>query len=237
MSNQIALRLTAMALLALPAAAAPLQGQQQVGHDPEHSPYHDLRATSQFTFSGGYLAGGGGRVGVGPRQGFLLGLRYSLSLGALELRLGAHGADLDRHVLDPTAPADQRETAVTRRQELIADAGFSLRLTGAKTWHGLMPYFGGSLGVAAGSSVLQDNSGFTFSTRFMWGPHLGIRYYPGSSVGFWVEGWDPAWRLVYPLLYFQPDTAVPPVLVTGTDPGKEWVHNPSLMIGFSLTVR
>jgi hypothetical protein len=184
MSNQITPRRLAFALLALPLAAAPLQGQSEVGHDPEHSPYHDLRATHQFTFSAGYLAGGGGRIGIGPRQGPLFGVRYSLNLGAVELRLGVHGANLQRHIVDPTAPADKRDAGVTRQQVFISDAGFSLRLTGAKTWHGLMPYFGGSLGVAAGSSVLQDNSGFTFSTRFMWGPHLGIRYYPGSSVGF-----------------------------------------------------
>jgi hypothetical protein len=232
MSNQITRGLVAAALLALPAAAAPLQGQGQVGHDPEHSPYRDLRATHQFTFSGGYLAGGGGRVGVGPRQGPLLGVRYSISLGAVELRLGLHGADLDRHVVDPTAPADQRETAVTRQRVVISDAGFSMRLTGAKTWHGFMPYFGASLGVAAGSSVALDNSGFKFSTRFTFGPHVGIRYYPSNSLGLWVEGWDPEWRLQYPNTYFDNG-----VLVRGTDPEKEWVDNPALLVGMSLTLR
>lgn len=236
MSNQI-LRRWPAALLALPLSAAPLLAQQAVGHDPEHSPYRDLRATHQFTFSAGYLAGGGGRVGVGPRQGMLLGLRYSLTLGAVELRLGVHGANLDRHILDPTAPPDKQAAGVVRQQVLISDLGFSLRLTGSKTWHGFMPYFGGSLGVAAGSSVPVDNSGFTFSTRFTWGPHLGIRYYPSSGLGVWVEGWDPMWRLVYPLSFFQPDTGVTPVLVTGTDSAKQWVHNPTLMLGFSLTVR
>lgn len=239
MSNQVAFRWLAAALLALPAAAAPLQGQGQVGHDPEHSPYRDLRVTNQFTLSGGYLAGGGGRVGVGPRQGPLLGLRYSLSLGALELRLGVHAANLDRHIIDPTAPPDKQAAGVTRQQVLITDGGFTLRLTGAKTWRGFLPYFGATAGMAAGSAVPEDNSGFSFSTRFTWGPHVGIRYYgTGSgSLGFWVEGWDPMWRLVYPLSFFHPDTGVTPVLVDGTDPTKEWVHNPTLMVGFSFTVR
>jgi hypothetical protein len=237
MSNQVARRWLAAALLTLPAAAAPLQGQAQVGHDPEHSPYHDLQATHQFTFSGGYLAGGGGRVGVGPRQGLLMGLRYSLSLGAVELRLGVHGADLDRHIVDPTAPPEKQAAGVTHQQVFLSDAGFSMRLTGPKTWHGFMPYFGASAGVAAGSAVPEDNSGFAFSTRFMFGPHVGIRYYGGGTLGIWVEGWDPMWRLVYPLSFFQPETGVTPVLVTGTDPAKEWVHNPTLMLGFSLTLR
>jgi len=226
----------AAALLMLPAAAAPLQGQTQVGHDPEHSPYHDLRATHQFTLSGGYLAGSGGRVGVGPRQGPLIGLRYSLSLGALELRLGVHGASLQRQIMDPTAPPDKQVADTVRQQVVISDIGFSLRLTGAKTWHGIMPYLGAAAGLAAGASVPEDNSGFTFSKRFTFGPHVGVRYYTGGSLGLWVEGWDPMWRLVYPLSFFSPSTGVTPLLVSG-DPDKEWVHNPTLMIGFSLTMR
>lgn len=239
MSNHLARPLLAAVLLALPAAATPLQGQGQVGHDPEHSPYRDLRATHQFTLSGGYLAGGGGRVGVGPRQGLLGGVRYSLGLGSLELRLGVHAASLQRHILDPTAPPDKQAADTVRQQVLISDAGFSLRLTGAKTWRGFLPYFGATAGMAAGGSVPQDNSGFSFSTRFTFGPHVGIRYYGGSggSLGFWVEGWDPMWRLNYPLSFFHPDTGVTPVLVDGTDPAKEWVHNPTLMVGFSLTLR
>lgn len=236
MSNQATRPLLAVALLMLP-AAAPLQAQGQVGHDPEHSPYRDLRATHQFTLSGGYLAGGGGRVGVGPRRGPLIGLRYSLSLGAVELRLGVHGGSLQRRIMDPTAPPEKQAADTVRQQVVISDGGFSLRLTGAKTWHGFMPYFGATAGVAAGASVPEDNSGFTFSTRFTFGPHLGIRYYRGSSLGIWVEGWDPMWRLVYPLSFFSPSTGVTPLLVSGTDPAKEWVHNPTLMVGFSLTMR
>jgi hypothetical protein len=237
MSNHVARGLLAAACVMLPAGAAPLQGQAQVGHDPEHSPYHDLRATHQLTLSGGYLAGSGGRVGVGPRQGPLFGLRYSLSLGAMELRLGVHDGNLQRKIMDPTAPPDKQVADTVRQQVLIADGGFSLRLTGAKTWHGFMPYLGATAGIAAGTAVLEDNSGFTFSKRFTFGPHLGVRYYGGGSLGIWVEGWDPMWRLVYPLSFFQPSTGVTPLLVTGTDPGKEWVHNPTLMVGFSLTMR
>jgi hypothetical protein len=237
MSNQAARPLLAALLLLLPAAAVPLQGQAQVGHDPEHSPYHDLRATHQFTLTGGYLAGGGGIVGVGPRQGPLVSLLYSLSLGAVELRLGVHEAKLDRHIVDPTAPPDKQAAGVASQQVLISDAGFTLRLTGAKTWHGFMPYVGATAGIAAGNSVPEDNSGFTFSTRFTFGPHLGVRYYGGGGpLGFWVEGWDPMWRLIYPLSFFQPSTGVTPVL-TSSDPAKQWVHNPTLMAGFSLTVR
>src|SRR5574341_2142073 len=133
MSNKLGSSLSTAFLLGLAIMVSPTRAlsQAQVGHDPAHSPYHDLRATHQFTLSGGYLAGGGGQAGVGPRQGPLLGLRYSLSLGAVELRLGVHAADLDRHMADPTAPPDKQAAGVAPQQVLISDVGFSLRLTGA----------------------------------------------------------------------------------------------------------
>ncbi len=237
MSNKLQ---TSLAILALPAFAlafAPRGALGQVGHDPEHSPYHDLRATHQFTLSGGYLAGGGGRAGVGPRQGPLLGFRYSLSLGAVELTMALHGASLDRHIVDPTAPLDKRDAGVVHQSVMLADGGFNLRLTGAKTWHGFLPYVGASAGAATGGSVPQDNSGFSFTTRFEFGPHLGVRYYGPGALSLWVEGWDPMWRLRYPNSFFDTTINPTPVLTVGTDPTTEWTHNPTVLVGFSLTVR
>src|SRR3990172_12644690 len=100
MSNNpgTSLRATAFAVLVTALAARPAPAQ--VGHDPQPSPYRDLRASHQITFSGGYLSGGGGEAGVGPKQGPLAGLRYSLSLsGALEMTVGAHGGSLDRYLI------------------------------------------------------------------------------------------------------------------------------------------
>ncbi len=236
MSNKYRTSLVANTLLALATALVPHRAAAQVGHDPEHSPYRDLRATHQFTFSGGYLAGGGGRVGVGPRQGPLAGLRYSLSLGAVELNLGLHAADLERHIVDPTAPPDKRAAGVVRQSLILADGGFTLRLTGAKTWRGWMPYLSVTAGAASGGPVDQDNSGFSFSTQFEFGPHLGVRYYGLRPLSLWVEGWDPMWRLQYPLSFTTADPGVAPVLST-SDPLREWVHNPTLLVGFSLTLR
>lgn len=233
MSNKPRTSLAPTALLALVIAFAPRPASAQVGHDPEHSPYHDLRATHQFTLSAGYLAGAGGRVGVGPRQGPLVGLRYSLSLGAVELNLGLHSANLDRHMVNPAAPPDQRDAGVARQSVLLADGGFNLRLTGAKTWHGLMPYVGMTTGAAMGGPVDQDTSGFSFSRRFQFGPHLGVRYYGLGALSLWVEGWDPMWRLLYPLSF---TTGATPVL-SSSDPVREWVHNPTLLVGFSLALR
>lgn len=223
MSNKLRAPLGTPVFLALAAALAPTAALGQVGHDPEHSPYRDLRASHQLTLSGGYLAGGGGQASAGPKQGPLAGLRYSISLsGSLEMRIGVHGADLDRHLVD---------TAVTARQSvMITDAGFALRLTGAKTWHGWMPYVGGSLGVATGTTVSQDSSGFAFGNPFQFGPHLGVRRYGGGRLSLWIEAWDPIWRLRYPGTW--QTRAVPLVSVN-----RQWVHNPVLLVGVSFILR
>jgi opacity protein-like surface antigen len=214
---------------AITAAAA-----AQVGHNPLHSPYHDLRVTHQFTFSGGYLGGGGGAAGIGPRDGPVEGLRYSLSLSApLELTAGVYAGQLTRYLVDPTAPVGQRDAGTVTQSVFIADAGFNLRITGAKTWHGFVPYVGFSFGVASGSSVIEDNSGFSFHRPFQYGPHLGVRYYRGSSVSLWVEGWDPMWRLRYPLNFFAGTT---PVIDPSAHGQTQWVHNPTLLVGLGISI-
>lgn len=223
MSNKPRAPLGTPVLVALAAALAPGAALGQVGHDPEHSPYRDLRATHQLTFSGGYLAGGGGQAGVGPKQGLLAGMRYSLSLsGALETTIGVHGADLDRYLVDSAGTA--------RQSVMIADAGFTLRITGPKTWHGWMPYVGGSLGVATGTAVTQDSSGFAFGNPFQFGPRLGVRRYGGGALSLWIEAWDPIWRLRYPGSW--QSGATPRV---GVD--REWVHHPTLLVGLSFILR
>jgi len=209
----------------------------QVGHNPLHSPYRDLRVKQQFTFMGGYLGGGGGSAGVGPRDGPIGGVRYSLSLSApLELTLGVYDGHLTRHLLDPTAPVGQRDAGTAIQSVLIADAGFTLRITGAKTWHGFAPYMGFSMGVANGTAVLEDNSSFTFRRPFQFGPRLGLRYYRGSSVSLWVEGWDPMWRLRYPLTFFSAPSGSTPVLDPSVHGQTQWVHNPTLLVGVGISI-
>ena len=129
-----------------------------------------------------------------------------------------------------------RTSSEEQLRRLIADAGFSLRITGAKTWHGFAPYLGFSLGVANGSTVLEDNSGFTFKHPFQFGPHLGVRYYHASSVSLWVEGWDPMWRLRYPLSFFTAATGSTPVLDPSVQGPTQWVHNPTLLVGFGISL-
>jgi len=218
MSNNPGTSLRATAFAALVTAFAAGPAPAQVGHDPALSPYRDLRASHQVTLSGGFLAGGGGEAGAGPKRGPLAGLRYSLSLsGSLEMAVGVHGARLDR-VLPDTA---------VQQSLMIMDAGFTLRVTGPKTWHGWLPYIGASMGIATGSTVTQDSA---FGRPFQFGPRLGLRRYGAGPVSLWIEAWDPIWRLRYPVSWQSGD----PPLVTSP---REWVHNPTLLVGLSFILR
>ena len=173
--------------------------------------------------------------GGGPRGGPVEGVRYSLTLSApLELTMAVYASQLTRHLVDPTAAVGQRDVGTAKQSVLIADAGFNLRITGAKTWHGFVPYVGFSLGIADGSAVPEDVSLFVFNRPFQFGPHLGVRYYAGSSASLWVEGWDPMWRLRHPLTFFTNPSAATPALGPSGQGQTQWAPKPTLMVGIGI---
>jgi len=203
-----------------------------VGHDPARSPYRDLPVSHTLVTSGGFLSGSGGRRGAGPSDGPFVGLRYTMRLGGpFEAVFNTAGGRLRRIVYNTNAAPD-----TTTQSVLIGDVGFQFLLTGQKTWHGLVPYFGASLGAAYGDGVPQDSSGFQFRWRFQFGPQVGIRWYATRAVSLRIEGRDIMWRLRYPTAYFLFPLGAP-LMVDGVDPPSEWTHNPTLTIGLGIATR
>lgn len=233
---RLVLPLAAALLAAVPAAA-------QVGHVPERSPYRDLRATQAASAFGGYISGSGGRVGVDPSDGPVVGIRYDRNVAApLDLFLALSGARLQRLVLDPSAPVSARVSGPVNHELILLEGGMSLVLTGRKTWHGLVPYLGGAFGVtfAAGTRTATDIlSGFNFGTRLLLAPHVGVKWYPVQALVFKVEGRSYHWRLRYPDSYFFPPLGapgIPPIL----DPSvvtkdTEWTHHPAVFLSLGYT--
>lgn len=206
--------------------------EAQVGHPPDRSPYRDLRVSHSLTLGSGYLRGSGGKVGAGPSQGPLAAVRYSIYLGGpFEAVIGAAGASLSRVIYSNGIPGD-----TVRQEILIADAGFGFLLTGRKTWHGLVPYFGATLGAAFGESVPEDTTGFTFRRRFQFGPHAGVRWYPSQAWSIRLEFRDILWRLVYPRSFFV-NPPGQPLLNESTDGQRQWTHNPALTLWVGLRIR
>ena len=208
----------------------------QVGHDPSRSPYEDVRTSQALVLSAGYLAGSAGSAGVGPTNGVLAGARFEINIGGPGVAmLGASAANLDRLIIDPELGPETRIQGTVKQSVLLFDAGFLLVLTGKKTWRRLAPYVGASLGLALGGRVPADTvSGFTFSSNFHIGPHLGVRWHVSDRLSWRIEIRNVLWRLSYPPEFFSlPED---PVL---DDPTKrrEWAHHPSLSFAFGYAIR
>lgn len=170
-----------------------------VGVPPSKSPFRELLYSHNVTLLGGYLDGGGGKLGLGPQDAWTFGARYQLrstkfiSLGA-EFLTGVG----TRNLIDPydengeylKGKVDQR---ITTLQALIG-----LNLTANKTWHRLAPYAGLGVGAAFGGSVPQDSSGYNFGTKFVLTPYAGIRLMPTPRFGIRAEIRAPFWKLTYP---------------------------------------
>ena len=228
-------------LLAAVVAWYPVALAAQVGHPPDASPYRDIRVRSSLVALAGYIGGSHGRLGIGPSAGRLVGVQYELALGGPTdgFLTVSHGR-LDRVVIDPDAPEASRVTDSVTQSVVFAQAGLSVLLTGDKTWNGFAPYLGGTLGVGFGGSVPQDSSGFSFGTKFVTGPHLGIRWYPSQTLHLRVEARQLFWQLKYPQRFFNPPTRAPsdpPVLSIADDPSSEWTAHPTLLVALGFAFR
>ncbi len=154
----------------------------QVGHEPAHSPYHDVRRGGVLVFTFGYLGGSRGSVGVGPSEGKTGGIRYEVPFGAVGASLGLAYARMNRFVVDPFKDTTSRKSELSTNDVVLLDAGLQLVLTGRKTWRGFAPYVGGVLGVAIGGTSPRDTSGYKFGTKFTVAPNVGLRWYPARRL-------------------------------------------------------
>ena len=210
------------------ARAAPAQ----VGHDPAHSPYRDIRKGSAVALSVGYFAGDPGEVGIGPTDGPTATARYELSLGGPTLlTLGGTLAKLERVVVDPSPDTLPARTGPHPTDILMFDLGLQLRLTGQKSYKRLAPYLGAAIGIAFELSGPPDPGGFSFGTRFTVAPGAGIRIYPGRNLSFNADFRLLFWTLSYPATY---QTAEPPLIRPGGDTS-DWTTHPWTSVGVAWT--
>jgi hypothetical protein len=210
----------------------------QVGHTPESSPYRSLRATKWLSFTGGYLSGPAGSAGVGPTDGPLAGLQASIKMGGpADAFLDLSVARLKRTLIDLNSVPETRVIGTANQTLLFAGVGANLLLTGQKTWHGLIPYVGGNLGLVFGSDVKQDITGFKFAIQFHTGPQVGIRLHPSDRLSLKLEARDVIWRLSYPLSFLEaPASDIAPVLDPQIHDESEWIHHLVLTFGLAFAL-
>jgi len=177
----------------------------QVGHDPGHSPYHDIPKGAAWVATFGYLSGSRGSVDVGPSDGMTAGLRYEVPLGAIGASLGVAYARTTSFVMDASTTTDSlsRRSGPYDDGVVLVDAGLQLALAGRKSWRGLAPYIGGALGVAVGQRIAKDSSGYKFGTKITLAPNAGFRWYPARRLSLRGDFRLELWKLSYPLSYKQ----------------------------------
>lgn len=208
----------------------------QIGYDPGHSPYHDIRGGSGPRLSFGYLMGGRGRIPVGISDGSTVGLNYDWSVGGpFTFSFGAAYGFTTRRIVNPFVARDSATSGLLACRVALFDAGIQLGLTGHKTWHGFAPYFGASMGLAFGSDLKADSSGYAFGTKFTLMPATGVRWYVAPRLVVQADARLVMWKLNYPASFKEPNasdsTRVQPV--TASD--NQWTFHPWFVFGVGWT--
>ena len=218
-------------LLSIIASAA----RAQVGYPPARSPYLDLMYSQEITAIGGYYFGREDPAGVAPKSAALAGVHYEWRAGGPAHLTGEIvRIASSRTVLDPSKPAASRNLGEQSWPLWSADFGLGMSLTGARSWHQMVPEIKAGVGFLSDFKGSSDVGGFKYGTRFAltWG--AALRYVPGNGSRYQLRA-DLTNRLSsirYPDVYFRPTTTGVPPILTGKDQSV-WRNNPSLSIGIS----
>ena len=225
-----ALVLAALAVLLGTAPAA-----AQVGTLPEESPFRDIRFGHGFSLVVAQWAGDGGEVDVGPGDGTTFGIRYDLRISQpVSLSAAWSRGDFDRVIIDARAEPEEREAIPASETLDLLDLTFQFTLSGGKTWHGLAPFLGASLGLAIGDDI-GDPSGYDFGNKVTFAPLIGARYFLGDRLFARFEFRGTFWKLSYPTSFITSPTPNPADALLPGGPETEWVVNPSLHFGLGYS--
>jgi hypothetical protein len=215
--------------------------EAQVGHEPGHSPYHDIHKGHSITAVFGHIGGAGGRFGIAPHSGNSYGIRYDIRAGsAVQMGLGFARADLDRLIVNPFVVLANRTTGPVQQTVSFAEVNLLLNLTGGKSWHRLAPFVGGSFGLTFPSGTPADTSGFEFGHRFFLAPSVGTRIFLTNRLHLRAEARAIFWKIKYPSSFQQeppdqPGTTDSPNAVISDGRVSEWTATPWLQVGLGFS--
>jgi len=206
----------------------------QVGYPPSRSPYVDLLYSQEITAIFGYYVSRDDPAGVAPGSGPLVGVHYAWRAGgpahltAQIVRIGS-----SRTVLDPAKPAATRSLGEQSWPLYSADFGLALSLTGAKSWHQLVPEVKAGLGAMSDLRGKADVGGFKYGTRFTitWG--AGLRYVPGGNFQLRADLTNRLSSITYPESYYIAPTGGGTAILRSDQSKSAWRNNPAITIGLS----
>ena len=194
------------ALLALTFAvtAAPLAAQGvDVGYPPPKSPFQDLEYKHEATVFGGYYFAPKDPAGVAPRSGPMEGIRYELVVGGpAQFVIRVARVNSERRVINPLEPVATRDLGVQSWPLYLTDLGFSLNLTGQRSWHGVVPVIHTGIGLATDLDKKVDEDPFNIGTTFAFSLAGGLRIVPGGRFQLRADAGTYLYQYKYPATYY-----------------------------------
>jgi hypothetical protein len=213
------------------------RAQAQVGHPPESSPYREILYGNSLMGFAGSIGGIGGNIGIGPHDGITYGGRFDHRLSnVISVGISFETGAMDRLIVDADDPVDSRVKGPVSQQLSIVDAILQFNITGKKTWHGLAPYVGGTIGIAWAEDTPADTSGYHFGTRAALSPGAGFRFFLGKRLHVRGDVRWLFWELKYPSSYFQEPADDPGTIghsnaVLAHQKDSEWENSTEFRLG------
>ncbi|HVE78725.1 MAG TPA: hypothetical protein VNA89_07680, partial [Gemmatimonadaceae bacterium] len=192
--------------------------------------YRDLEFRHALTLYGGQFNAAKDPAGVAPQAGPLLGVRYDWRLGG-PATFTARVAHVwsEREIVDPEAVAAARRLGVQDWSLYLADLGFTIALTGRKSFYRMVPVLYAGLGVASDFKG-RDIGDYKFGTAFALAFGAGVRWVPTGRLELRADVGDHLYQIKYPSSYYQAASDGTQVL-PGTRPQSLWKHNAALTLG------
>jgi hypothetical protein len=211
------------------AGAAPAAAQH-IG-----SPYRFVEPRQDLGPYLAYMFADQGSARLGPKSGPLIGAQYAIRLSQ-PIQIGANLAyfPAEREVTDISSENPPQVVGTESLNLLLASARVLFTLTGSRTWHHLMPYFIGGVGIAldvTGSISCVGEEGppdcqLAPDERFDFGTSLLLQFGVGTALiisdrlGARISVEDDIWTLDTPSGYFDPSVEIDRV-----PPDSDWTNN------------
>ena len=222
--------------VALMTSVAAGAGAQLVGHPPERSPFRDLEHSREWTYFAGYFSAKPDPEGVAPRSGPMVGARWDIRIGGpIYATARMAGAMLERRIIDPRQPAAERLVGEERVPLLFGDLGFSMNLTGFKSWRGFVPVIHGGLGLTGDVRGKNDVARYRFGVPFTFTYGAAMKWVPGRNWQMRLDWVNYLYRIHYPESYYLRTGTDDPVRLPN-EPNSLWRRNVAFQLGLARFV-
>lgn len=224
----------ALFVLAFALCAAPVAAQGvDVGYPPPKSPFRDLEYKHEATVFGGYYLAAKDPAGVAPRSGVMEGIRYELTVGGpVQFVFRLARVNSERQVIDPLQPKASRDRGVQAWPLYLTDLGFSLNLTGQRSWHGVVPVIYTGLGLASDLDKIDKEDPFNVGTTFAFSLAGGLRIVPGGRFQVRADAGTYIYQFKYPTTYYA-TTSDNTTVLDNKQAKNFWKRNLGLTLGAS----